>query len=90
MQPIQVRRLADQPAILNRQTRSYVTPIHFQDFKTMLKLSDYLILAAAFISFLISIGLWFTGQKDEGLFVGIWVPSILSFGNYINSRLKMS
>lgn len=56
----------------------------------MLKINDYIILTAAFISFLISISLWFTGQKDEGLFVGIWVPSILSFGNYINSRLGKS
>ena len=52
-----------------------------------LSISDYLILAAAFISFLISVSLWFTGQKDEGLFVGIWVPSILSFGNYMKTRL---
>jgi hypothetical protein len=39
-----------------------------------------LILLAAFISFILAVYLWFTGQKNEGLFVGIWVPSILSFG----------
>ena len=33
----------------------------------------------AFISFLLSVSLWFSGQKDEGMFVGIWVPSILCF-----------
>ncbi len=38
------------------------------------------ILAAAAISFLLSIFLWFSGSKDQGIFVGIWVPSILSFG----------
>ena len=38
------------------------------------------ILAAAAISFLLSIYLWFTGFREEGIFVGIWVPSILSFG----------
>ena len=54
----------------------------------MFKPSDYLILTAAFISFLISVTLWFTGQKEQGLFVGIWVPSILSFGTYINTRLR--
>jgi len=32
----------------------------------------------AFISFLYSVGLWFTGNQLEGIFVGIWVPSILS------------
>jgi hypothetical protein len=39
-----------------------------------------LILLAAGISFVLSIYLWFSGQKDEGLFVGLWVPSILSSG----------
>ncbi len=32
----------------------------------------------AFLSFLYSVTLWFTGNKLEGIFVGIWVPSILS------------
>lgn len=35
---------------------------------------------AAGASFLLSVWLWFTGIKEQGLFVGIWVPSILSFG----------
>jgi hypothetical protein len=35
---------------------------------------------AATASFLFSVYLWFTGSREEGLFVGIWVPSILSFG----------
>ena len=39
-----------------------------------------LILLAAFISFLFSIYLWFFADKDTGIFVGIWVPSILAFG----------
>ena len=37
-----------------------------------------LFLVAAFISFLFSVFLWFFVDKDSGLFVGIWVPSILS------------
>jgi len=37
-----------------------------------------LLLLAAFISFLFSVLLWFFVDKDSGLFVGIWVPSILS------------
>lgn len=32
----------------------------------------------AFISFLYSVGLWFAGNQLEGIFVGIWVPSILA------------
>jgi hypothetical protein len=36
--------------------------------------------AAAFVSFIASVTLWFTGHKGEGQFVGLWVPSILSLG----------
>jgi len=45
--------------------------------------SQYAFMVAAFLSFLLSVYLWFSGQKDEGLFVGMWVPSILSFGTLI-------
>lgn len=38
------------------------------------------IVAAAALSFLLSVYLWFNGSKEQGLFVAIWVPSILSFG----------
>lgn len=54
--------------------------------------SDYLILGAAFLSFLFSIALWFgllgADQKDAGIFVGLWVPSILTLGLYfkLNAR----
>ncbi len=41
--------------------------------------SDSLFLVAALLSFVFSVSLWFSGQRDEGMFVGIWVPSILSF-----------
>ena len=48
--------------------------------------ADWLILAAAFLSFLFSVSLWFgvvmNASKEAGLFVGLWVPSILSAGNY--------
>jgi hypothetical protein len=45
------------------------------------------ILIAAFTSFLFSVGLWFIAdQKDEGLFVGVWVPSILAFGALLEAR----
>lgn len=39
-----------------------------------------LIFLAAFLSFLLSVGLWFSGDRERGLFVGIWVPSICSAG----------
>ena len=39
---------------------------------------DYPFLIGAFASFLASVALWFLVSHDYGLFVGIWVPSILS------------
>ena len=41
-----------------------------------------LFLVAAVASFLLSIVLWFTDHQDEGLFVGLWVPSILAAGGF--------
>ena len=35
---------------------------------------------AAGASLVVSVLLWFTGDKEQGVFVGIWVPSILSLG----------
>ena len=40
----------------------------------------------SFISFLYSVGLWFTGHQLEGIFVGIWVPSILALAICIRQR----
>ena len=40
----------------------------------------------SFLSFLYSVGLWFTGHQLEGIFVGIWVPSILAFAICIRQR----
>lgn len=45
-----------------------------------------LILFAAFVSFVLSVVLWFGGHKQEGIFVGIWVPSILSLGGILLLR----
>jgi hypothetical protein len=39
-----------------------------------------LIFAAAGLSFLASVALFFTGSREQGIFVGLWVPSILSAG----------
>jgi len=50
---------------------------------SLLTNSRALILLAAFLSFGISIGLWFSGHKSEGIFVGLWVPSILSLGGLV-------
>jgi len=45
-----------------------------------------LILLAAFVSFVLSVVLWFGGDKQQGIFVGLWVPSILSLGGIVLRR----
>jgi hypothetical protein len=46
------------------------------------RLGVTLFLIAALASFLLSIGLWFTDNREEGIFVGLWVPSILAAGGF--------
>jgi hypothetical protein len=47
-----------------------------------------LILLGAFVSFILSVALWFTGHHDQGIFVGLWVPSILALGSMTSGRLR--
>lgn len=42
-------------------------------------MKNYFIVGAG-LSFVLAIYLWLSGQIDQGLFVGLWVPSILSLG----------
>tara|TARA_B110000495_G_C22911502_1_gene532272 strand:- start:208 stop:432 length:225 start_codon:yes stop_codon:yes gene_type:complete len=42
----------------------------------------------AFFSFLYSVSLWFSGDELEGIFVGIWVPSILALSIVIKQSNK--
>ena len=48
-----------------------------------LKTFTWLYMIAAFLSFLASVALLFYGEDSqlEAIFVGLWVPSILSLGN---------
>ena len=45
-----------------------------------------LFLLAAGLSFVMSVSLFFTGSREQGIFVGIWVPSILSAGALLLGR----
>jgi hypothetical protein len=47
--------------------------------------SKTLFFAAAGLSFCLSIWLWFSGDRERGLFVGLWVPSILAAGGLLLS-----
>ena len=42
----------------------------------------------AFLSFFYSVTLWFSGYQLEGIFVGIWVPSILILSVVIRQRVN--
>ena len=45
-----------------------------------------LILLGAFVSFVLSVSLWFTGNHEQGIFVGLWVPSILALAGLVTGR----
>jgi hypothetical protein len=45
-----------------------------------------LILLAALVSFVLSVSLWFSAHELQGIFVGLWVPSILALGAIVLPR----
>ena len=45
--------------------------------------TDKLLFIAALLSLLFSESLYFLGEKEDGTFIGLWVPSILAFGIYL-------
>jgi hypothetical protein len=47
-----------------------------------------LILFGAFLSFVLSVSLWFTGNHEQGIFVGLWVPSILALAGLTVGRSR--
>ena len=51
----------------------------FKKFTT----ADKLLFVAALLSLIFSEALYFQGYKEDGTFIGLWVPSILAFGIYL-------
>ena len=49
-----------------------------------------LLLLGAAISFVASVSLWFSGNELQGIYVGLWVPSILSLGAIVLPRGERS
>jgi hypothetical protein len=41
-----------------------------------------LITLSAFLAFALSVVLWFTDSRQEAMFTGLWVPSILALGGF--------
>jgi hypothetical protein len=62
-------------------SRDFVAARHRRE-----NISRGLILVAAFASFVLSVSLWFSGSELEGIFVGVWVPSIISLGAFLLPR----
>jgi hypothetical protein len=46
-------------------------------------ITDILLFVAAFSSLIFSEILYFNGEENSAIFIGIWVPSILAFGIYL-------
>ena len=45
--------------------------------------TDKLLFIAAFLSLIFSEILYFRGEVNSAIFIGLWVPSILAFGIYL-------
>lgn len=45
--------------------------------------TDKLLFISAFLSLIYSEILFFNGNIDQAIFIGLWVPSILGFGIYL-------
>jgi len=65
---------------MNHSSSVTTTSTALQPARSAFNTSKLLFFAAAGISFALSVWLWFSGDRERGLFVGIWVPSILSAG----------
>ncbi len=46
-------------------------------------IADKFLFIAALLSLIFSEILYFQGEKADGTFIGLWVPSILAFGIYL-------
>ena len=46
-------------------------------------ITDILLFVAAFSSLIFSEILYFNGEENSAIFIGIWVPSILAVGIYL-------
>jgi hypothetical protein len=62
------------------QERTGARALPSQDLIPGVSKAQALFMLAAGISFLLSVTLFFSGSREQGIFVGIWVPSILSAG----------
>jgi hypothetical protein len=76
--------MTEQPEVSARPVRSSTSVLASRGQRE--NAARTLILLAAFASFLFSVSLLFSGNHQQGIFVGIWVPSILSLGGLLLPR----
>ena len=65
------------------QSRARAVAMESRDVIPGVSRPKALFMLAAGLSFLMSVSLFFTGSREQGIFVGIWVPSILSLGTLL-------
>lgn len=75
--------LRDRQADPVDESTSVSTPVRPFSNTSPFHLVKALFLVAAFASLVFSVGLWFSGAREEGVFVGLWVPAIHSLGTLI-------
>ncbi|MDG2905332.1 MAG: hypothetical protein P6D50_02325 [Acidimicrobiales bacterium] len=71
MLPCEVKRL---------QGRAMSTPTPLKRHLVGINRAKAIFVVAGLVSFFLSVGLWFSGNELQGIFVGLWVPSIHSLG----------
>jgi hypothetical protein len=55
----------------------------FKDVLKKFTITDILLFISAFSSLIFSEILYFNGEENAAIFIGLWVPSILAFGIYL-------
>jgi hypothetical protein len=72
------------PADAQQTSDQHVRPRHGASGRGVLRDDPgaSLITVAAFLAFGLSVVLWFTDSRQEALFTGLWVPSILALGAF--------
>lgn len=68
---------------MNSSTTRPAAPVPTRRALSATSAAKLLFFVAAGISFVLSIWLWFSGDRERGLFVGLWVPSILAAGGLL-------
>jgi len=71
----------------NKLTINKITTFEIIKKNNMFKkftLTDKILFLAAMLSLIYSEVLFFSGNSDQAIFIGLWVPSILCFGIYLN------